>query len=176
MRRQTLALTLLLTVAILGYTTLSFYSLKTSSVETNASCAIGDSGTWIPRRACYWYLGYQLDPNSQSDAAQRVLHLAIGAYPTQREGARGVIQLALAEGARINGLSPVSGYPPLHEAIVLNEPALAGFLLERGADPTIRDRNKGLTATGLLSILKERNPKQDWSAIEERLQRQAVGQ
>lgn len=82
------------------------------------------------------------------------------------------MELALSEGARINGFSPVTGYPPLHEAILLNEPRLAKFLLQKGADPAIEDRNKGMTARELLSAIEERNPDRDLSEIAELLQRE----
>ncbi len=169
MRKLLFSLTGIMAVGLIGYAAIGLYVLQTSSVETNASCAIGDSGTRIPRFACRWYLDHQLTNDSEDGKAQRVLHLAIGAYPTEGERAQEIIELALSEGAQINGYSPVSGYPPLHEAILLNEPLLAEFLMKRGADPEIEDREKGLTADELLSAIKERNPDQNLSNIEEQV-------
>lgn len=81
------------------------------------------------------------------------------------------MELALSEGAQINGFSPVTGYTPLQEAIVLNEPRLAEFFLQRGVDPGIEDRNKEMTAHELLSSIEEQNPDQDLSEIAELIQR-----
>jgi len=155
----------LLIVGLLGYSGLSFYGLQASSPDTNASCAIGDSGTHIPQFACRWYLEHQLTDERENGDAQSVLHLAIGAYPTDPEQAQEIMELALSEGAQINGFSPVTGYPPLHEAVLLNEPRLAEFFLQRGADPEIEDQNKEVTARELLSAIEERNPEKDLSRM-----------
>ena len=165
MRKWLLSLAGLLVVGFFGYAGLSLHVLLTCSPETNSSCAIGDSGTHIPRFACRWYLGSQLTGEKENGNAQSVLHMAIGAYLTNPSSAQKIMELALSEGAKVNGHSPVSGYPPLHEAILLNEPGLADFLLKRGADPEIEDRNKGLTAHKLLAAIEERNPDQDLSGI-----------
>ncbi|WP_295720083.1 hypothetical protein [uncultured Halovibrio sp.] len=155
----------LLIVGLLGYSGLSFYVLQASSPDTNASCAIGDSGTHIPQFACRRYLEHQLTNERESGDAQSVLHLAIGAYPTDPEQAQEIMELALSEGAQINGFSSVTGYPPLHEAVLLNEPRLAEFFLQKGADPEIEDQNKGMTAPELLSAIAERNPEKDLSRM-----------
>lgn len=155
-----------------AYAALGVRVLQTSSLETNASCAIGNSGTRIPRSVCRWYLSYQLSNGADSNDAQRVLHLSIGAYPTDAEHAHEIIELALSKGAPINQSSPVSGYPPLHEAILLNEPSLARFLIENGANLETEAHKTGLTAIAFLSALKERNPDQNLSEIEMLLQRQ----
>lgn len=159
----------ILVIGLVGYGSLSFYTLQTRSVETNASCAIGDSGTQTPRFACRWYLRHQLSNAPDSSEAQRAFHMAIGAYPTDKEGALEIAELALSEGARINGHSPFSGYPPLHEAILLNEPQLVEFMLRKGADPQLENQNKGLTAAALLEALEQRNPNEDFSGIRSRL-------
>lgn len=148
----------ILAIGLVGYGSLSFYTLQERSVETNASCAIGNSGTQMPRFACRWYLRHQLSNAPDSNAAQRAFHMAIGAYPTDKEGAMEIAELALAEGARINGHSPFSGYPPLHEAILLNEPHLVEFMLRNGADPKLENQSKELTATALLEALEQQNP------------------
>ncbi|WP_077528793.1 ankyrin repeat domain-containing protein [Vreelandella utahensis] len=165
MRKWLFSLVGLLIVGLLGYSGLGFYVLQASSTDTNASCAIGDSGTRIPQFACRWYLEHQLTSAKANGDAQSVLHLAIGAYPTDPEQAQKIMELALSEGAQINGFSPVTGYPPLHEAVLLNEPRLAEFLLQRGADPEIEDQNKGMTARELLSAIEERNPEKDLSRM-----------
>lgn len=169
MRKIALSFLVILLLSLVSYTALGFYTLQSSNIETNASCAIGDSGTYLPRSACLQYLGHQLDQNDQSGEAQRVLHLAIGAYPTHPDTAREVMDIALSHGAGINEVSPISGYPPLHEAVLLNEPSLAEFLMERGANPEIEDQNNGLSAIELLSAIKERNPDQNMAEIEARI-------
>jgi len=170
MRKWVFSLAGLLIVGLLGYSGLSFYVLQASSPDTNASCAIGDSGTHIPQFACRWYLEHQLTDERESGDAQSVLHLAIGAYPTDPEQAQEIMELALSEGAQINGFSPVTGYSPLHEAVLLNEPRLAEFLLQRGADPEIEDQNKEVTARELLSAIEERNPEKDLARMKTLLQ------
>lgn len=169
MRRWVFSLAGVLIAGLLSYSGLSFYVLQASSPDTNASCAIGDSGTHIPQFACRWYLEHQLTSEEESDDAQSVLFLAIGAYPTHPDSAQNIMELALDEGAKINGHSPRSGYTPLQEAILFNEPGLADFLLNKGADPAVEDKNKGLTAQELLVAIEERNPDQDLSEIEERI-------
>lgn len=171
MRKWLFSFAAVLAIGVIGYAGLAFYALQASSFETNASCAIGNSGTYIPRSACRWYLNEQLSGEGDDRRAQSVLHLAIGAYPTDGERALEIMELALSEGARVNGYSPVTGYPPLHEAVLLNEPQLAEFLIQRGADPEVEDRNKGLTAHELLSAIKDRNPDQNLSEIAEIIQR-----
>jgi|GEM_PF-784020 hypothetical protein len=171
MRKWLLSLAGLLIIAVLGYAGLSFYVLQASSPETNASCAIGDSGTRIPQFACRWYLEHQLTSEEESGDAQSVLFLAIGAYPTHPDSAQELMELALDEGANINAHSPRSGYTPLQEAVLFNEPGLADFLLDKGADPAVEDKNKGLTAQELLVAIEERNPDQDLSEIEARISR-----
>lgn len=170
MRKWVFSLAGLLIAGLLGYSGLSFYVLQASSPDTNASCAIGDSGTHIPQFACRWYLEHQLTDERESSDAQSVLHLAIGAYPTDPDQAQEIIELALSEGAQVNGFSPVTGYPPLHEAVLLNEPRLAEFLLKRGADPEIEDQNKELTARELLSAIEERNPEKNLARMQTLLQ------
>ena len=160
----------LLIVGLLGYSGLSFYVLQASSPGTNASCAIDDGGTDIPQFACRWYLEHQLTNAEESGDAQSVLFLAIGAYPTHPDSAQNIMELALDEGAKINGHSPQSGYTPLQEAVLFNEPRLADFLLNKGADPSMEDKKKGLTAHELLAAIEERNPDQDLSEIEGQIQ------
>lgn len=170
MRKAAFAVSAILLLCLISYTALGFYTLQVSSPVTNASCAIGNSGTYIPRFACVKYLGYQLEKEGEGENAQSVLHLAIGAYPTDGEKALEVMSLALSNGAQVNGFSPVSGYTPLHEAILFNEPRLFEFLMQLGADPQIEDQNKGLHARQLLSAIRERNPNQDFAEIEAQLQ------
>jgi hypothetical protein len=170
MRKWLLSLASLLIIGLLGYAGLSFYVLQVSSPETNASCAIGDSGTRIPQIACRWYLEHQLTGEKESGDAQSVLFLAIGAYPTHPDNAQEIMELALDEGAYINGHSPRSGYTPLQEAVLFNEPGLGDFVLNNGADPAVEGKNKGLTARELLAAIEERNPDQDLSEIESQLE------
>jgi len=133
MRKWLLSLAGLLIIAVLGYAGLSFYVLQASSPETNASCAIGDSGTRIPQFACRWYLEHQLTSEEESGDAQSVLFLAIGAYPTHPDSAQELMELALDEGAQTSTLTPPrSGYTPLQEAVLFNEPGLADFSWIRG--------------------------------------------
>lgn len=163
-------LTGLLVISLFSYAGLSFYVLQASSPETNASCAVGNSGTRIPQFACRWYLEHQLISTEESGDAQSVLFLAIGAYPTHPDSAQEIMELALDEGADINGHSPRSGYTPLQEAVLFNEPGLVDFLLKEGADPAVEGQDKGLTAGELLAVIKKRNPEQDLSEIESQLE------
>lgn len=169
LRHIVFSTSLALLLAFIGLTALAVYSLNSNSIESNASCAVGDSGNYIPTSLCLRFLKHQLNQAQDTQKAQRAFHLAIGAYPTHPERAILVIKAALSSGADINGFSLITGYTALHEAVLINEPELVEALISFGANPGIKDRSQGRTAADLLSAIIERNPHLNMKAIESQI-------
>lgn len=85
------------------------------------------------------FLDAGFDPSLTDAKGTPVLSLAVRAqFPK-------VVSRLIDAGADINRLSHDRGYSPLMDAVQKNDAAIAGILLERGADPDIRSKD-GQTA------------------------------
>lgn len=80
-----------------------------------------------------------------------------------------VIARLLTLGVDINKPSAIDGLPPLHAAILLNDPKLVQYLLEQGADKSISDNNQKMTSSQLVDHLLERKATADLLAIKQLL-------
>jgi hypothetical protein len=64
------------------------------------------------------------------------------------QGELASVRLLVKHGARGDRIGSHGPAPALHEAANRGHPEIVAFLLERGADPTVRDRRFGSTALG----------------------------
>lgn len=92
-----------------------------------------------------------LDPNYRPDSSWTLIFYTINPFNRQ------AFELLLNHGADINAQSAV-GSTVLHDAIDAENYALARFLIDRGADPTLKD-SSGYSAIGALHWRKAQAPK-----------------
>lgn len=91
----------------------------------------------------------------------------IVSYPSQRS--RAILSWLLDKGADINTISPNDGLPPLHAAIVQGKSELVTLLVQRGADLTIKEVKKGMTARELLEMLEPETERELYFSMMESL-------
>lgn len=75
-----------------------------------------------------------------------------------REAARQLAEKLIARGANVNRVDPATGYAPLHAAVLANSVSTVRFLLDHGADRTLRDAGHNRTALALARHLAEQSP------------------
>lgn len=157
---------------ILALTGLASWSMHTADIEDVVICATEDDTHYIPSSVCEQYLfQFRGTPNDIEYLESRS-GLAFFFESENTEMRRRLMSFFLDNGLSINQASAIDGLPPLHAAILMNDPQLVEFLLAHGADPTQKDERHELTASGYLDLLKQKNPERDWSQVAERLESQ----
>jgi hypothetical protein len=152
-------------LAIVLYVGGAFHTLNKSDIQELLVCSSASGAYYIPASACGLYMErlrgnkddiHYLDGKSGisflfdlPDAAKKYRYLTF----------------LLDKGANINAISPIDGLTPLHGAILRNDSALVNFLLKRGADTGIKERNTQLPPYEFAQVLQEKNPAIDRSQV-----------
>lgn len=146
-------------VATFTYLGLAIYHLDQGDAPMAAVCTVDSGGVRIPRTLCEWWL-----PRSLEDASQRekdaTFHAMMSAAsihkhaPEQRQRALVAAKVALSKGAYIDSVDFHSDLTGLHATVLARDVALAGFLLEQGADPSIEENGDGMTPLALAQHLQ----------------------
>lgn len=147
------------------YATLMVWYLETSNVEYVSLCVTNPEVDRVPQPVCEYYLFHFCGTEEDIEFLERGNGLSFFFGVEDRRMRRRLMSFFLENGLAINKPSAISGYPPLHAAILMNHAGLAEFLLEHGADPTQKDQRHRLTAPGFLELLKRKNPERDWSEV-----------
>jgi len=71
----------------------------------------------------------------------------------------------VSKGVSVDKQSVIDGFTPLHAAIILNEPELVKFLLEKGANPALKDKQFKLTSIEFIDYLSRKDPSTDRSQV-----------
>lgn len=167
MKKALFAILLLLCIS----TGVIIVTISQDNIENLILCASDENASYIPATICEHYLlkfrGNQADIE----------------YLTKRTGLNflaniedPVIRTKLFEffidkGMDINLINQIDGLTPLHAAILLNDDKLLGFLLRKGANPQLRDRNKGLTPLEFLEQMEKQLPGIDRTRLKQLLKK-----
>lgn len=65
-----------------------------------------------------------------------------------------IFEWLLDNGADINCISPIDSLPPLHAALLFDNVELVELIMKRGADPSVREKRKNMTACEFLELLR----------------------
>lgn len=74
------------------------------------------------------------NPDNRDSSGGTALHAAMFQKNIQ------IVEMLIDYGLDVNAIGPKNGYTPLHDAVWGNNPAAAKLLLEKGADPTIKNK------------------------------------
>lgn len=74
------------------------------------------------------------DPDNRDSSGGTALHAAMFQKNIH------IVEMLIDYGLDVNAIGPKNGYTPLHDAVWGNNPAAAKLLLEKGADPTIKNK------------------------------------
>lgn len=113
---------------------------------------------------------------SNSSIGGATLHLMTAAHSDpsfDAETARALIRQAVAAGCDLHE-TDAEGLMPLNAAILFNDAVLVELLLTQGSDPlrtihSTRSNIHGLDSLGWLSLLEQRQPERDRSALRQLL-------
>ncbi|XOZ33651.1 ankyrin repeat domain-containing protein [Halomonadaceae bacterium KBTZ08] len=159
----------LLLVAVIG---LGGWSLHTADIQDVSLCVTEDDTHYIPNSVCEQYMFQFRGTPSDIEYLENGAGIAFFFGIEDQEMRRRVMSFFLENGLSINKPSAIDGLPPLHAAVLMNDPQLVEFLLEHGADPTQKDQKHDLTASRYLELLKQKNPERDWSEVAGQLESQ----
>jgi hypothetical protein len=169
----------LLLLIIAGYVGLSWFQLKTSNVADLVLCSADRGGIYIPDSACFWYLtsyrndAEDLDQLSKSGGISFIL----GVYQPSKQGGniseftdsnQRILKIAdyfIDKGIAINRIDEIDGLTPLHKEILANNPKLVKYLIDKGADLSIKERNSDLTPLQFAKVLADKNKDIDRSEV-----------
>lgn len=161
--RKTLALVILLVAgATVG---LAAYALHDADIEELVICSTSDSASLIPRPVCRWYTEHYRITKEEAQILDGRSGLAFLFSVDDTPLRDHWIKRFINEGASVNGPSPTDGLPPLHAAILMNEPDLVALLLEHGADLQQRASAWQLDPLAFARRLVENDPSIDRSQV-----------
>ena len=164
MKKFLLIVVILLTILL----STAAFSLSRMSVQELIICSTDNKSYLLPAPLCLTYFN---NMTSEQHAKKLDQHAGL-AYVfeiTPEQLKYEVIARLLTLGVDINKPSAIDGLPPLHAAILLNDPKLVQYLLEQGADKSISDNNQKMTSSQLVDHLLERKATADLLAIKQLL-------
>lgn len=91
----------------------------------------------------------------------------IVSYPAQQSIK--VFRWLESKGADINTIASSDGLTPLHSAIVQDNTQLVAYLIKQGADTSIEEKKRGMTAQELLEMLEPEKEKSVYFSMMESL-------
>jgi hypothetical protein len=171
-----LALVIIIPAAWIG---LTIYVMVTDDLEGLMICATSETACRIPNAVVEYYTlhfrGTKEDIASLERGAGLSFVLGNSAMRSK------FLNFVLEKGISISKANPISGYTPLHAAVTLNDPEMVKFLLDHGADPTIRkEKNQNslpefdnLTPLELAEKMSRNRPETDRSKVKQILEEHA---
>lgn len=135
-------LAIVITIPI-AWSGLTMYFMATDDLEGLMICATSDTACRIPISVVEYYtLHYR---GTKEDIANLEEGAGLSFVFGDSEMQSKFLNFLIEKGANVNKVSPLDGATPLHGAVLFNDPELVKFLLERGADPTVR-KEKGASS------------------------------
>jgi len=135
-----------------------FYSLSQENIENIIVCSANNETSIIPSSICAAYLVNFRGNKDDIVYLQQGSGLCFIAAIEDKARRNDLFTFFLAKGMDINDHSAIDGLTPLHTAILLNDYAFTRFLLQRGANPDVTDRDRHLNAVQFLTLLQEQDP------------------
>jgi hypothetical protein len=134
-KKIVLAIVIIAPVSWVGFT---IYAMTTFDIETLMTYATSDDNCRIPycnKPVEYYTLHFR---GTKEDVAKLEQGIGLSYVFSDSKKRSTFLNFLLDKGVNINKVSPLDGTTPLHAAVLQNDPELVKFLLDHGADPTIR--------------------------------------
>ncbi len=155
-----------LIVSTMGLAGLMYYNTASMDVESLILCASNEEGIYIPAPLCRLQL---IDVSPERYAQELSAGAGLGFVLA---GNNSEVKLKLAEhfvkqGVSVDAVDNIHniGIPPLHGSILLRDFIAVEFLLNHGADPSIKASSNGLTAPELASELYKKSSEPELASI-----------
>lgn len=144
---------------------LAIYAMSTDDIEGIVICATNDETSYIPSSVCEYYLyNFRLTKEDVNYIENRGgLNFPIGIHDNTKR--YNLVKFFISKGVSVNKTSAIDGYPPLHAAIIHNDPRIISLLLNNGADINKKDDIHNLTPDKFLEFLFKKQPRIDRRAI-----------
>ena len=141
------------------------FTLTRNNIEDIIVCSSNESASYIPSLMCEQYLLNFRGQVADIDYLKQRTGLNFLANIENPQKRSRLFGFFLAKGMDVNAINNIDGLTPLHAAILLNDAKLADFLLQHGADKTIRDRTNNLTPLAFLEQMDRQLPGVDRSRL-----------
>ncbi len=169
----------LLLIIVVGYVGLAWFQLKTNNVADLILCSVDRGGVYIPDSVCYWYLtSYRNDTEDLDQLSKNGgLSFILGVYQSSGQGeehseistynqrALKIADSFIEKGIEISKIDEIDGLTPLHKEILANNPKLVKYLIDKGADLSIKEKNNNLTPLQFAELLTNKNKDIDRSEV-----------
>ncbi len=158
MKKTILSLLVIIPLSVIG---LVIYAMSTDDIEGIVICATNDDTHYIPSSLCEFYLlNYRLTEEDIEFIEGRSGLSFL--FEIQDKNKRyNLVKYFISKGVSINKPSTIDGYPPLHAAIINNDPDLVKLLLNNGANIKQKDSSYNLTPEEFINFLLQKQPSID---------------
>ena len=141
------------------------YSMAASDIEDLIICSVNIESHRIPTDVCELYLINFRGTSEDIQFLESRSGIAFVFAINDKIKRASLLEFLLAKGASVNKQSAIDGYYPLHSAVIMNDHALVDYLIVKGAEPRVKDRDHNLTVLELLNYLQEHGEKIDRSKV-----------
>lgn len=152
-----------------GYVATVIYAMSEMSMLHLIMCSTGEGSTRIPSRVCEYYM------KSFRGNEDDMKELAMGGVDTILNGESKkkyeVAAYFIAKGLDVNGVNhnyqrEPRDVTPLHASVLYNDAERTKFLIDHGADPTIKSKSySDMTPLDLAQVLQKKHPNEDRSEL-----------
>lgn len=171
-KKTLLALAIIIPASWIG---LTVYFMVNDDLEGLMVCATNEIACRIPDGVVEYYILHFRGTKEDIDELERGSGLSF--VFGNRERRTKFLNFLLEKGINVNKISPIGGYTPLHGAVLDNDPEVVKFLLDHGADPTIRKKSyssftefDNLTPLELAQAMSRNRPEIDRSKVKQILE------
>ena len=145
------------------------YLLTSQDIESLLVCSTSQETHSWARKTCQYYLFHYR--GTKKDIAE--LEKGTGLSFVLDDNLK-YADFLIRKGININKVSPVTGVTPLFAAVVENNPKLVKYLLDNGAEITVKGDDKllphAMTPLELVNYLIQKNPNINRSAVKSLLE------
>ncbi|MCI0507318.1 MAG: ankyrin repeat domain-containing protein [Gammaproteobacteria bacterium] len=162
------------------YFSLLGYFLRGASITDLVLCALEDKVTYIPKHICYTYLvnfrnrEADISALAAADGLQFVFAGYALASQEQRQQTLELADTFIEKGLDVNQVSLINGLTPMHAVILANNPELVKYLIQKGADISIKDNSDKLIPLEFAEGLMSTDTNTDRSAVIQILKGEAI--
>jgi len=142
---------------------LAIYVMSSESIEGLVLCATKDDKLRIPKSLCEYYLFHFRGTKNEIKELEQGEGLPFVVLDNAQQVK--YLDFLLNNGFDINKVSQLTGFAPLHIAVLQSKSGIIKYLLEHGADPTTRSGNNAgqgslsnLTPLELAQRMLQNNP------------------
>lgn len=177
MKKKIIAAVVIFAVVYLSLVGVFLVKQKTTNL---VKCSLYSKVFYIPSIACRAYLFDVRNKNSdieqlKSRGGVKLIFAAAsqleagnkmeGAYSAIDKNVKVLLRHFLHEGLDINQIGRDDGMTTLHRVTMMNQPLWVQYLLDNGADLTVRSKEHHLTALEIAILLQQDNPKIDRTKV-----------